>query len=91
MYRGGNCSRRTHFVRTATPNFVGQNTFVGYRETESKACKIIQAQKDKLLSSLASYFAKELDKDDLKKDLNKIKGTLLKDCPSYVPAPNSCC
>jgi hypothetical protein len=91
MYRGGNCSRRSHFVRTASPAFLGQNSFVGYQDTESKACKIIQAQKDKLLSSLALYFAKELDKNDLKKDLNQIKGTLLKDCPSYVPAPNSCC
>lgn len=91
MYRGGKCSRRSHFVRTATPAFVGQNSFIGYQETDSKACKIIQAQKDKLLSSLADYFAQKLNKVDLKKNMGDIKKTLQKDCPAYVPPANSCC
>lgn len=84
--------RRTHFIRTATPNYVGQNSFVGYRSQEdTPACKIIQDQKDKLLSSLASYFAKEIDKIELEGNLTTIKKTLVKDCPAYVQRPNSTC
>lgn len=92
MYRGGKCSRRTHFIRTSSPAYIGQNTFVGYQPvTESKSCRIIQEQKDKLLTSLANYFAKEIDKTDLKSNLKNIKDTLKKDCPAYVQVPNSCC
>ena len=58
--------------------------------TEDPACAIIQAQKDKLLTSLASYFAKEIDKNALKVDLKSIKETLKKDCPTYVEATPCC-
>lgn len=92
MYRGGKCARRTHFIRTATPNYVGQNSFVGYLPREdSPACRIIQDQKDKLLTSLAEYFAKEIDKIELESSLTNIKKTLVKDCPAYVQLPNSTC
>jgi hypothetical protein len=59
-------------------------------EKEDPACIIIQAQKDKLLTSLASYFAKEIEKDALKADLKSIKETLAKDCPVYVQT-SPCC
>jgi hypothetical protein len=58
--------------------------------TEDPACAIIQAQKDKLLTSLAAYFAKEIEKDALKADLKSIKETLKKDCPTYVQT-SPCC
>lgn len=59
-------------------------------EKEDPACAIIQAQKDKLLTSLASYFAKEIDKDAIKADLKSIKETLIKDCPTYVQTSQCC-
>ena len=59
-------------------------------QVEDPACAIIQAQKDKLLTSLASYFAKEIDKDAIKADLKSIKETLAKDCPAYVQT-SPCC
>jgi hypothetical protein len=59
-------------------------------KAEHPACAIIQAQKDKLLTSLASYFAKEIEKDALKADLKSIKDTLAKDCPTYVQT-SPCC
>jgi hypothetical protein len=79
MYRGGGIKKRTVYPGLQLT-----------QEFESNACKIIQAQKDILLTSLAGYFAKATDKDVLKQSLREIKTTLIKDCPSYVPRSGCC-
>ena len=77
MNRGGTTSRRMYI----TPSIPSGDTY---------ACRVIQAQKNILLTSLAGYFAKEIDKNALKHSLHEIKSTLSTQCPSYVPT-GPCC
>jgi hypothetical protein len=55
-------------------------------------CALIQEQKDVLLKVLASYFAKEIDKDALRKQLRDVKDKITPICPDYVQTNlNACC
>jgi hypothetical protein len=80
MFRAGKkCTMRTH----------GPSNGIDNADLE---CARIQKQKDILLTSLTKYFAKEIDKDNLKSDLRSIKQTLITTCTSYKQTnTNLCC
>lgn len=60
--------------------------------TNDPECAFIQEQKDKLLKTLASYFAKEINKEDLRKELRVLKSAITPICPDYVQTSlNTCC
>jgi hypothetical protein len=59
---------------------------------QDEECKFINEQKNKLLTSLTSYFASEKEKDVLKVELREIKSSLVKECPTYTQTNvNACC
>ncbi len=97
MYRS---SKRTGIRSYATglfPTYLAPQgssvaSVISAKIAQDDECKIINEQKNKLLTSLASYFASEKEKDDLKVDLRDIKSTLAKQCPGYEQTNvNACC
>jgi hypothetical protein len=97
MYRS---SKRTGIRSYATglfpaylaPQGAAIASLITTKVEQTEECKVINEQKNKLLTSLASYFASEKEKDDLKVDLRDIKSTLVKECPTYTQTNvNACC
>lgn len=91
-------SKRTGMRSYATGSFSAylatqqQASSIAAQLAEEQQCQVVNAQKNKLLTSLASYFASEMEKDQLKTDLRQIKATLAKDCPTYTQTNvNACC
>lgn len=94
MYRSSKRNGSKSYSTGVVPRYLDtSNPSVLVAQTiERRKCEAIDEQKNKLLTSLSNYFAREIDKEEVKVELRNIKKTLAADCPTYVQTnSNLCC